>query len=384
MAFTITPKDAPAKVEGVLNGTQKSPRDRAIQALMGTPPAQEAPRSAPNVDPAAGAAANSHLGDGQLSPEAFSAIQQKARSAQENSSQNQNPPNEAASGTPPKTASEATDPNEGSTEQPLNPRFAQLARQEKVLRARVDQLKAREADFDKRVSDAIKAKEAELQGKYVPKDRLTRETLAVLNENGVDYDALTQQALGEPADPRDVAISELRAELAAIKEAQAQDREALQNDKTQSYAQAKNEIRNNVTKLVSKDPSYEMIQATDSINDVVELIESTFHEGLDDDHPKGTLLTVEEASQIVEDYLMTEGERISRLQKIQKRLAPKEPEKQGQNPPKQESSVQPQRPPTLTNNLTGAPRKEYTQRQRAVFAATYGPNWQEKVGDKAS
>lgn len=382
MAFTVTPKDAPAKVEGVLNGTQKSPRDRAIQALMGNAPAQEAPKPAPNVDPAATAATNGHPGDGQLSPEAFSAIQQKARAAQETSTQNQNPSSEAASATPPKTASEATDTNEG-TEQPLNPRFAQLARQEKVLRDRVNQLKAKEADFDNRVAAAIKAKEAELQGKYVPKDRLTRETLAVLNENGVDYDSLTQQALGEPADPRDVAISELRAELAAIKEAQAQDREALQNDKTQSYAQAKNEIKNNVTRLVSKDPSYEMIQATDSINDVVELIESTFHEGLDDDHPKGTLLTVEEASQIVEDYLMAEGERISRLQKIQKRLAPQEPKKDPV-PPKQESSVQPQRQPTLTNGMTGAPRKEYTQRQRAVFAATYGPNWQEKVGDKAS
>ncbi len=131
--------------------------------------------------------------------------------------------------------------------------------------------------------------------------------------------------------------------------------------------------------MVNSDPQFETIKATESVQDVVELIESTFHEGLDDDHPKGTVLTVEEAAQIVEDYLADEAEKLARLSKIQKRLAPKE-----QTPPKQDSSVQPQRQPTLTNGMTGAPKREYSQRQRAMFAAQHGANWREKVGEKAS
>lgn len=380
MAFTVTPKDTPAKVEGALNGSIERPktaREKAIEAFV-----NNNKPAAPAIDPAAASASN-HPGDGQLSPEAFSAIQQKARAAQENSSNNQTPSSEVDPATPPKPASEATETNEG-TEQPLNPRFAQLARQEKVMRARAMQLKADQAELQKS-KDALVAREAELQSKYVPKDRLTRETLAVLQEQGIDYNFLTQQALGEEADPRDVAINELKAQVAKLTGEVESTRQSFQDDKTQSYEQAKTQIRHNVSQLVTKDPNYEMIAASDSTGDVVDLIEQTFNEGLDENHPKGTLLTVEEACQIVEDYLVTEAEKFARLKKIQQRLAPKtEPAKTGQIPSKQDSSVQPQRQPTLTNGMTGAPRKEYNARQRAMFAAQYGPNWQEKIGEKAS
>ena len=379
MAFTITPKDAPAKVEGALNGSSERPktaRERAIEAVMGqsaqTP--AEAPRVTPAIDPAAAAASN-HPGDNQLSPEAFAAIRAKASQEQAN----QTPSSEASPATPPVPASEATKTDEGTE---LSPRYAQLARQEKAIRARAQALKAEQAAVDKAKAD-LAAREAELTTKYVPKERLSRETLAVLAELGVDYNTLTSQALGEPQDPRDAAIAELKAELAEVKGKMEQTQKSFQDDKTQSYEQAKAQIKYNVAQLVSKDPNFETIKATDSISDVVDLIEQTFQEGLDEDHPKGTLLTVEEASQIVEDYLVVEAEKLARLSKIQKRLAPKEP-----TPPapstKQDSSQQSQRPPSLTNTMTGAPRKEYTARQRAMFAAQHGANWQEKIGEKAS
>lgn len=377
MPFTVSPKDAPDKVPGVLHGEKpKTSRDRAIEALMGGKSA-EAPKPAPQVDPAAAAASNAPAASGQLSTEAFTAIQSKMKAE----SDTQSPTNEKAPSTPTKTDSEATKTEEG-TEQALSPRFAQLARQEKAIRARSAQLKAEQAALEE-AQKALKAREAEIQDKYVPKDRLSKETLAVLNELGVDYDTLTQQVLGEEADPRDVAISELKAELAALKGEVETTRKSYQDDKTKAYEDAKVQIKSSVTKLVNSDPNFETIKATDSIQDVVDLIESTFHEGLDEDRPKGTVLSVEEASQIVEDYLVEEAEKLARLSKIQKRLAPKV-ETKTDSQPKQDSSQQPQRQPTLTNGMTGAPKREYTQRQRAVFAAQYGPNWQEKVGEKAS
>ncbi len=372
MSFSVTPKDTPAKVEGSLNGTPerpKSARDRAIEAMNSRPPV--------HIDPAAAAASNTPNTSGQLSTEAFAAIQAQQKAAADN----QTPTNETTTATPPKPASEAK--TEEGTEQTLSPRYAQLARQEKVIRAKAAQLKADQAAIDK-AKEALTAREAEISEKYVPKERLSRETLAVLEELGVDYNSLTQQALGEPEDPRDAKIAALEAKLEAVVGKIEESSKAYQDDKTQSYEQAKSQIKLSVTKLVASNPEFETIKATDSVQDVVDLIESTFHEGLDDDRPKGTVLTVEEASQIVEDYLCEEAEKLARLSKIQKRLQPKEELKKDPASTKQDSSVQPQRQPTLTNGMTGSPKQEYTQRQRAVFAAQHGANWQEKVGGKAS
>lgn len=377
MAFTIVQKDSPDKVEGQLN--KKSPRDKALEAFMGKQGAQaapEVPAQAPAVDPAAQAASNSPAASGQISAEAFNAIRQQHKAEIDNESPQTANTESQAPGTPQVSPPEATKPTEG--EQPLSPRYAQLARQEKALRAQRQAFAAEKAEIQKQ-KDALAARETELQNQYVSKERLRKDALTVLQESGIDYNTLSEQALNSP-DPKDQVIEALKAEIADIRGSVEKTNKSIEDGNTQSYNQAKSMIRQDISRLVSKDPNFEMIKATESVDDVVELIEKTFQEGLDENFPKGTLLSVEEASQMVEDYLSEEGERLARLSKIQKRLLPK----QDSPPTKSPQTQQHQPKPTLTNGMTGAPKKEYTQRQRAVFAAQYGPNWQEKVGDKAS
>lgn len=377
MGFKIETQDGPAKVDGVMN--RKSARDSAVEAFMGAKGVDQSPPAVVHVDPAAQAASNTPTASGQLSPEAFTAIQAQHRAAAESQAPQTSTSEGQTSATPPgHPTSEAT--QQKVDEQPLSPRFAQLARQEKALRARDVQLKAEKLELQK-AKEALATREAEMTNKYIPKDRLSKETLAVLAENGIDYDSLTQQALADPADPREIHIAKLEARLAAIEGRQDQSDKSFQDNQTQSYNQAKETIHRDVSRLVKTDPNFETIAAAEAVDDVVELIEKTYYEGLDEERPKGTLLTNEEAATIVEDYLMVEAEKFARLKKIQDRL---KATAETSTPTKQPSGQQPQPKPTLTNTMTGAPKKEYSARQRAMFAAQYGSNWQEKVGDKAS
>ena len=101
---------------------------------------------------------------------------------------------------------EETQPAQKPPQDPaLSRQFAQLARQEKILRQKVQQqeqaMKSREA--------ALVAREAQLSSsqpdlsKYIPRDRLSQDTLSVLAEAGISYDQLTQQLINQqPTDPR--------------------------------------------------------------------------------------------------------------------------------------------------------------------------------------
>jgi hypothetical protein len=115
------------------------------------------------------------------------------------------------------------------------------------------------------------------------------------------------------------------------------------------------QIRNDVNMLVKHDPQFETIKATNSIGDVVELIEKTFNED-------GVLLTVEEAAQQVESYLVDEAIKLARLAKIQQKLAPApkaEASKATGTPEKQSMK-------TLTNSVNSS--RTLSARERAILA----------------
>ena len=356
----LVPIGGPAMVEGVVS-KQASSRDNAIKAFLGNQ-AQSQQTPVPNPT--------------QISPEDALAIQATTSKPAEQKPNAEETPRAAtpASVTP----SEATKPQEA--EQTLSPRYAQLARQERALRARDAQIKAEKAALQAE-KDALAAERAKLTEQWVPKDRLTRETLQVLQEQGIDYNTLTQQVLSsETPDPRDSRIASLEAKLSEALEKIEGTNQRIEEGQQASYTQAVAMIRQEASSLVKSDPAFETIKATNSVNEVVDLIQKTFEEGLDEDHPKGTLLTVEEACQLVEEELTDMYTKVARIDKIQKRLAPKAP---AANPPSQVQGQQSQGPkPSLTNAMTGAPKKEYDARQRARFAAQYGENWREKVGSQ--
>jgi hypothetical protein len=244
--------------------------------------------------------------------------------------------------------------------------FAALARREKALRAQAQKqqqaLQARE--------DALKAREAQIQAEadkyktgYISKDQLKSNALQMLSEAGVSYDELTQQVLNQqPTDPRvEATIKALEAKIAKLEASTEESKTQQTQAQAQQYQAAIKQITSDVKHLVDSDPSFEAIKATNSVKDVVELIEKTY---ADD----GTLLSPEEAAQMVEDHLVEELSKYSKIKKIQDRLTPPA-SKAAPVTPTQTPGVpakQPQPMKTLTN-ANSAPR-QMTARERAIAA----------------
>lgn len=254
-------------------------------------------------------------------------------------------------------------PEGKASEEPLSAQFAILARKEKALRAKAlaqeQALKAKE-DAIRAQEEAMKAKEAEYSSKYISKDRLTQDTLNALAEAGLTYEQITNMMLNPPQ-PQDMAykgeLEALKAEIKALRGETESTKKTFQEQQTQSYQQAVNQIRSEATKLVSSDPMFETIKETGSVGEVVKLIEQTFKED-------GILMTVEEAAQQVEDYLIEEALKLSRIKKIQQRLNPV----QSSVPPASVPAAAPKQPQlkTLTNAVSAS--RPLNARERAILA----------------
>lgn len=255
---------------------------------------------------------------------------------------------------PAKVAADA--PKEAET--PLSTQYAVLARKEKALRSKVQELRAKEDALKAREEAAKTASQPSIdESKYIPKERLTQDTLAVLEEMGISYDQLTNLILNQPKlDPASqAALSQMKAEIKALRDAQDDARKGVQTQQEEAYKQAVNQIRLEAKQLVSSDPvAYEAIHLTNSVNDVVELIEETFKQD-------GVLLSVEDAAKEVEDYLAEEAFKLAKLKKIQQKLQPVAPAPKKQDVEKQQPQMK-----TLTNAV-GTQRK-LSARERALLA----------------
>jgi len=305
---------------------QISAREKAIQAFMGNAQKDPAPVSNPT----------------QVSPEELSVVQSPTQSQ---ASPGQNNTTEAPSAEP-------------KAAEPLSSQYAILARKEKAIRQREQQLRAREAALQKPAApEAPKPTFDESQ--YVKRDRLTQDPFTVLNELGLSYDQLTELAMNAPK-PEQLALqNELRAlkdEIRALKGETENTKKSFETSQQQQNEQALNMMKQETRKLVASDPSFELIKVTpNAINEVVKLIEDTYYKD-------GEFLSVEEAAQMVEDYLADEAIKYAKVKKIQQRLAPKPTE------PAQKQNGQPQQQQlkTLTNSVSGS--RPLTAKERAILA----------------
>lgn len=244
----------------------------------------------------------------------------------------------------------ATVPEVPKTDE-LAPKFAELAKKEKQLRAQAQALKAKE--------DALKAQETDYSTKYIPKDRLTKETLAVLQEQGISYDQLTNMILNQPPQP-DQNMVEMKREIAALKDQLTQYQTKTEETQTQAYTNAVNQIRNEVKLLVDSDPAFETIKAKDMSEAVVELIKE-IHK------TEGRVMSSAEAAKEVEEHLIEEGVTLAGLKKIQERLKAQEATLEAAKPQAPTSQTQLR---TLTNDVTSStkPMSDKDRKARAIAA----------------
>lgn len=250
-------------------------------------------------------------------------------------------------------------------ESPLSRQFAQLAKQEKLLRAKALQqdqaIKAKEAEIAAREA-ALAAKEQEYQTNYIPKDRLKTNTLQALADAEISYDELTRQLMesATPMDPRVAStIAKLEAKIQSLETASEESQKSFKSTQQQAYDAAVKQIKAEVSQLVQNDPNYETIKATGSSKDVVDLIVRTFNED-------GVLLSVEEAANEVENYILEEAIKLSKLSKVAKKVQASASPKPQAIPPTQPTQSQTPGIKTLTNKV--ASTRQLTARERAILA----------------
>lgn len=250
-------------------------------------------------------------------------------------------------------------------EQPSSSQMAIIARKERALRAQKQQqdqaIKAREQALAAREA-AVEAKAQEYNSGYIPKASLKQAALEALSSDPQFYEEMTQQVINNqtPLDPRVTSFINKQEETIKRLEAKLEQQEKGQQDQqTQAYQSAVNQIRSDVKALVSSDPNFETVKSTGSVNDVVELIEQTYKE-------EQRLLSVEEATQMVEDYLIDEAVKLANIGKIKKRLstAPAVPAKTQTQTPNQTKQTPTMK--TLTNAT--ASTRQLSARERALLA----------------
>jgi len=243
-------------------------------------------------------------------------------------------------------------------EDPRQREFDKLARQERAFRAKIQQqeqaLKAREA--------AIAAREAELTAKNTEYTSDKSDPLAVMAKTGLSYDQLTEQLLNQPqANPRmEATIKKLEAKIQSLETANENSQKTYQEREEANYQAAVKQITQDAKSLIKADPvAFEAIAKTGSVRDVVELITETYNKD-------GIVLSVEEAAQQVEEYLVEEGfNTVSKIDKIKKRMqanAQQAASKQTPNPTNKQS--QPMK--TLTN--ASSSQRQLSAKERAILA----------------
>jgi len=242
--------------------------------------------------------------------------------------------------------------------------WAKLARQERLLRQKAQE---QEAKFRQR-EEAIKAREAEAQQKseinqkgFISLDKLKNDPLTVLAEAGVSYDQIADQIINPTkVDPRlQATIDKLQAKIEELEKGTTEANERMTKQQQDAYNQAVRQIELDTKNLVASDPNFETIKATRSEKDVVELITKTWEKDQ-------ILLTVEEAAQEVENYLIDEAMKLTRIEKIKRKLTPTQAAAQKPAQPAATKGQDSAPLKTLTNTVSST--RKLSARERAILA----------------
>jgi len=350
----IIPVTGPGAVQD-LSTPETVRTDRAKQAFNRGAPLREQPKTT---------AQSPVLDQNAISVEELGAIRAAPKAEIVENTEIEQPQDQEVTASAPEETKPAIE-EQKPKDTPESRRWAQMVRQERALRAKAQQqeqsFKAREEALKAREA-AIASKDQEYQQGYISKDQLKQDTLRILADSGISYDELTQQILNQsPRNPQvDSHIARLEAKIAQLEKANETNQESAKQQQQAQYDAAVKQIRQDAINLVKNDPNFETIKATGSVRDVVELITETYNKD-------GIVLSVEEAAEQVENYLVEEAMKLTRVGKIKQRLSQSnasaaKPQTQtpSSNAPKQTQMK------TLTN-AAGSTR-QLTVRERAIAA----------------
>jgi sulfur relay (sulfurtransferase) DsrC/TusE family protein len=232
-------------------------------------------------------------------------------------------------------------------------KLAELARREKAMRLQSREMQAMKQAIAQREAE-YKILQEELERERGFKSKLKSSPWDALIEAGFSPEEATTAFLNQPS-AENIELKQLRAELAAIRAEQDQFKKTSQKAQEESYTQAKKQIESEVNQLVSSNEEYEMVKSMGAVQQVVDYIESTYQES-------GQLLDIETAAKHVEEFLMDEAMKLSKIKKLQSKFMPQESQAQSVN-------LAPQLK-TLSNQLNAGskPLTAKERRERAIAA----------------
>jgi hypothetical protein len=248
-------------------------------------------------------------------------------------------------GIPAAPQGEAIKPPQPTEDKQTQERWAQFARKEKALRQQTLEFQKQQKAWQEQQSKFLSAQDW--------KQKFLEDPATV----GLTYEEMAQRYLNQPS-AEDQKISQLKAEIAALKGKYEETDKKIENTQKQAYDQALKQISREVSLLVDGNDEFEAIKANNAQQSVTELIKLTYEE-------EGYLLSAEDAAKQVEDHLVEQALTLSKLKKIQEKLAPKEPET------KQQTTTQRQVTPTvstLTNSMVPSSTKGSSNAERRARA----------------
>lgn len=250
-----------------------------------------------------------------------------------------------------------------------DPRLAQLASRERMLRAKDREIKEREMAI--RIKEQLEYVPKSELSKYVPLEDLQKDPLKY-----VDYNKLTEQQLIN-IQSQDPIAAELARQRQVTQDLQAKIdnfEKASQENQTQSYQQALNQISDEVKAMVETDERYEAIKETGSYQDVVKFIETYFQK-------TNKIIDYAEAADFIENDLIERAAKMAKFKKVQKILTPEPTQEQvTQAAQTMAKARRPSNNITITSREAGArpqttlshqiqsTTKPLTARERAILA----------------
>lgn len=244
----------------------------------------------------------------------------------------QNGTNTPENGNPsdPKNA-QSQDPSKKPIDEKLSSKFAALSRKEKLIKQQEMQFKQQESQFRQQQSefqkqlDAIKAENEKLKAEYEQyKAGVRKNPLAKLQEEGYDFEKLTEMQLNEGRPTPEMLLERTKAELETgykseiekIKAELAEKEKAAQEAAEKAELERQEEIKQNyqteIAQFIEQNSAdYELINLNNAQGVVYDVVEQFYEE-------HGRILSLKEAADFTEKYLEEEASKLLKAKKLNK------------------------------------------------------------------
>ena len=228
----------------------------------------------------------------------------------------------------------APTPEQKAQEEKFAARFAALSRKEKQIRAQEAKVQQQMAELEAKVK-ALESGRTEVETFKALPDRLKREPLKVLEEQGLTFEQLAQMVLNDGKPTQDMVLAEYdKKVMSRIEELQKKIEEKEKQEQEQKYEQAIQAFQTQLSDFIEQTPDYELIRANNGMEIVFDVIERHHEE-------TGEIMSNKEACDAVEEYLLEEAKKLVDREKVKKLLQPQQPEKP--------AAPSGKAPPTLSN-----------------------------------